>query len=172
VKLVPTSHTHFHLFDDHLWSQWHLGLYCRICCIIYSSVLFCVDWIFNSFLVPSFFSHGVRLSPLGTAATVWPIVPAQMIRWWWLWGNWWIANWQGKLKYSEKTCPGAILSTTNPIWPGPGSNLGYCSGKPATNRLSYGKATFILNKSSLEHLIRFCLCLLFSCSSLISLLQS
>jgi hypothetical protein len=22
-----------------------------------------------------FFSHGVRLSPLGTAATVWPIVP-------------------------------------------------------------------------------------------------
>jgi hypothetical protein len=23
-----------------------------------------------------FFSHGVRLSPLGTAATVWPILPA------------------------------------------------------------------------------------------------
>jgi hypothetical protein len=23
-----------------------------------------------------YFSHGVRLSPLGTAATVWPIVPA------------------------------------------------------------------------------------------------
>jgi hypothetical protein len=23
-----------------------------------------------------FFSHGLRLSPLGTAATVWPIVPA------------------------------------------------------------------------------------------------
>jgi hypothetical protein len=24
----------------------------------------------------NYFSHGVRLSPLGTAATVWPIVPA------------------------------------------------------------------------------------------------
>jgi hypothetical protein len=24
----------------------------------------------------TFFSHGVRLSPLGTAAIVWPVVPA------------------------------------------------------------------------------------------------
>jgi hypothetical protein len=25
-----------------------------------------------------------------------------------------IKNWQGKPKYSDKTCPSAILSTTNP----------------------------------------------------------
>jgi hypothetical protein len=38
----------------------------------------------------------------------------------------------GKLKYSgEKTCPSAILSTTNPTWTDPGSNAGlrcgYCN---------------------------------------------
>jgi hypothetical protein len=40
----------------------------------------------------------------------------------------------------EKTCPSATLSTTNPIWPGPGLNPGRRGGKPATNRLSYGAA--------------------------------
>jgi hypothetical protein len=49
-------------------------------------------------------------------------------------------NWQGKPKYSEKTCPGATLSTTNPTWPDPGLNPGCRGGKPATNRLSYGVA--------------------------------
>jgi hypothetical protein len=47
-------------------------------------------------------------------------------------------DWQGKPKYSEKTCPSATLSTTNPAWPDPSSNVGRCGGKPATNRLSYG----------------------------------
>jgi hypothetical protein len=62
-------------------------------------------------------SHGVKLSPLVTSATIWPIVPAPDDRWWWwLWSNRWNANWQGKQKYSEKTCPSAILSTTNPTW--------------------------------------------------------
>jgi hypothetical protein len=32
------------------------------------------------------------------------------------------------------------LSTTNPIWPDPGSNPGRRGGKPATNRLSCGAA--------------------------------
>jgi hypothetical protein len=32
-----------------------------------------------------YISHGVRLSPLGTAATFWPIVPALDDRWWWGW---------------------------------------------------------------------------------------
>jgi hypothetical protein len=59
-------------------------------------------------------------------------------RWWWLWSNWW--NWQGKPKYSEKTCPIATLSTTNPTWPDPCANTGRRGGKPATNRLSYGAA--------------------------------
>jgi hypothetical protein len=49
-------------------------------------------------------------------------------------------NWQGKPKYSDKTCPGATLSTTNPTLPDPGSNPGRRGGKPATNRLSYGAA--------------------------------
>jgi hypothetical protein len=79
------------------------------------------------------FFHEVRLSPLGTAATVWPIVPAQNDRWW-VWSSRWNANWQGKLKYSEKTCPNASLSTTNPTWPNPGRR----GGKPANNHLSYG----------------------------------
>jgi hypothetical protein len=50
-------------------------------------------------------------------------------------------NWQGKPKYSEKTCPSATLSTTNPTWLDLGSNPGRRSDKPATNRLRYGTAT-------------------------------
>jgi hypothetical protein len=86
------------------------------------------------------FSHGVRLSPLGIAATVWPFVPAPDDRWWWFWSNQWNANWQGKPKYSEKTCPSTTLSTTNPTWSDPGSNPDRRGGKPETNRLSYGTA--------------------------------
>jgi hypothetical protein len=62
-------------------------------------------------------------------------------RWGWLWSNWWNEDWQGKPKYSEKTCPSATLSTTNPTWPYPCSNTGRRGGKPATNRLSDGAAT-------------------------------
>jgi hypothetical protein len=40
----------------------------------------------------------------------------------------------------EKTCPSATFSSTNPPRPNPGSNPGRRSGKPATNRLSYGAA--------------------------------
>jgi hypothetical protein len=58
--------------------------------------------------------------------------------WLWWWTIWWNEDWQGKPKYSEKTCPIATLSTTNPTWPDPGSNPGNRGGKPATNRLSYG----------------------------------
>jgi hypothetical protein len=62
----------------------------------------------------SFFLGGVRLSPLGTSATNWPIVPAKDDRWWWMWSSRWNKNWQGKLKYSDKTYPSATLSTTIP----------------------------------------------------------
>jgi hypothetical protein len=61
----------------------------------------------------------------------------------WLWGWWiirWNQDWQGKPKYSKKTCPSATLSTTNPTLPDPGSNPGRRGGKSATNRLSYGAA--------------------------------
>jgi hypothetical protein len=46
---------------------------------------------------------------------------------------------QWKPKYSEKTYHSAALSTTNPTCC-PDANPGRRSGKPATNRLSYGTA--------------------------------
>jgi hypothetical protein len=55
----------------------------------------------------------------------------------WGWRIWW-NEWQGKPKYSEKTCPDATLSTKNPTWPDQGLNPGRRGGKPATNRFSYG----------------------------------
>jgi hypothetical protein len=60
--------------------------------------------------------------------------------WLWCWIIWCNEDWQGKPKYSEKTCPSAALSTTNPTWPDPGSNPGRRDGKPATKRLSCGAA--------------------------------
>jgi hypothetical protein len=80
----------------------------------------------------------VKLGPLGTSGTEWPIVPAP--------GDYddgefgGMKIWQGKSKYSEKTCPSATLSTTKPTWPDPGSNPGRRGEKLATNRLSYGAA--------------------------------
>jgi hypothetical protein len=41
----------------------------------------------------------------------WPIVSAPDDRRGWLWRNWWNEDWQGKPKYSEKTCSSATLST-------------------------------------------------------------
>jgi hypothetical protein len=58
--------------------------------------------------------------------------------WLWWWRNRW-NNWQGKPNYSEKTCPSAALSTTNPTCC-PYANPGRRGGKPASNRLSYGTA--------------------------------
>jgi hypothetical protein len=85
-----------------------------------------------------YFSHGVRLSPLGTAATLWPILPASDDRYWWLWSNRWNTYWEREPKYSEKSYPSATLPTTNPTSPNLGSNPGRRGGKPATNRLSHG----------------------------------
>jgi hypothetical protein len=39
-----------------------------------------------------------------------------------------------------RTCPSATLSSTNSTWTDPGSNLGLCCERPATNRLSHGTA--------------------------------
>jgi hypothetical protein len=51
------------------------------------------------------------LGPLRTSATSGLLyVP----RWLWRWRIWWNEDWQGKPKYSEKTCPNSTLSTTNP----------------------------------------------------------
>jgi hypothetical protein len=94
-----------------------------------------------------FFSWGETESTL-YCCHCWPIVPAPDGRWWRLWSIRWNANWRGKPKYSEKTCPSVTLSTTNPIWPDSGSNPGLRGGKPAINRLSYAAANNIYNFSS------------------------
>jgi hypothetical protein len=67
------------------------------------------------------FCGGVRLNPLCTSATNWPILSAP-VDIWRVWSSRWNENWQGKLKYSEETCPSATLFTTNPTWPDLGSN--------------------------------------------------
>jgi hypothetical protein len=73
----------------------------------------------------------------------------------WLWG-WrifrWNEDWQGKPKHSEKTCPSATLSTTNPTWPDPGLNSGLRGGKPETNRLIYGAACTVVSLFTEESL--------------------
>jgi hypothetical protein len=45
---------------------------------------------------------------------------------------------QGKPKYSEKTCPSAILSTTNPTLPDLSSNSSSRVGELTDNLLGYG----------------------------------
>jgi hypothetical protein len=64
-----------------------------------------------------------------------------------MWSRRWNEKWQGNPKYSERNCPSATLSTTNPTRPDLGSNQGRRGGKPATSRQSYGTAF------SLAHLL-------------------
>jgi hypothetical protein len=56
-----------------------------------------------------------------------------------VWSIRWIDR-QGKPKYSDKTCPSATLSTTNPKLPDQGSNPGRRGVRSETNRLRYGTA--------------------------------
>jgi hypothetical protein len=49
----------------------------------------------------------------------------------------WDKNWQGKPKYSEKTCPTATLSTINLTWAVLGLNPGLCCEKPSAILLIY-----------------------------------
>jgi hypothetical protein len=75
------------------------------------------------------------LGPLGTAATNKPIVPAP--------GDYDDGKIIGMIgKYSEKTCPNAALSITNPTCC-PDANTGRRGGKPVTNRLSCSTAISI-----------------------------
>jgi hypothetical protein len=84
-------------------------------------------------------------SPIGTATTLWPIVPVPDDRWWWLWSNRWNANWQGKPKYSEKTCPSATLSTTSITLIKFFFNLGIVGGEVQTGSTRH-----------LGHLLSYC----------------
>jgi hypothetical protein len=55
----------------------------------------------QSLYIVFFFSFlgWVRLSPLGTSANIWLIVPTPDDRWWRVWSSRWNENWQGKSKY-------------------------------------------------------------------------
>jgi hypothetical protein len=79
---------------------------------------------------------GVWLSPFSTSATTWPIIPAPDDRCWWVWSSRWNDNWQGKPKYSEKTCPSATLFPVNPTLIDLRSYPGRRNGKPAAKCLS------------------------------------
>jgi hypothetical protein len=48
---------------------------------------------------------GMRLSPLGTSATILSVVTAPDGRWWWVWCSRWNENWQGKLSTRKKPAP-------------------------------------------------------------------
>jgi hypothetical protein len=54
------------------------------------------------------------------------------------WSGSWNENWQGKPKYSKKTCISATLNATNSTWTDLGS-------KPATDRVSHGTAKPLQN---------------------------
>jgi hypothetical protein len=82
---------------------------------------------------------GVRLCPLDTSPTIWPLAQVPDDGWWWVWNSRW-NDWQGKRIYWDKTCASATLSTTNPTWRDSGSNPGRRGGKPAINCLSSGTA--------------------------------
>jgi hypothetical protein len=88
------------------------------------------------------------LSPLSTATTNRPIVPTS--------GdcddgeNWWNDDWQGRLKYSEKTCPTAAFSTTSPTYSARTRTRCLRRGNSATNLLSYSTALFMTNSMELS----------------------
>jgi hypothetical protein len=79
----------------------------------------------------------------GYCGHYWPIVLAPDDRRWWLWRNWWNEDWQGKPKYSDKTCPSATLSTTNPTWLDPGLNPGRRGGKLELWRVPWTHRSFL-----------------------------
>jgi hypothetical protein len=87
-------------------------------------------------LLPSLclFVGGVRLSLLGTSATIEPIVLAPDDKW--VRGSRWNENWQGKQKYSEKSFRRATLSTGNPTWPDLGPNSAHRGGWSVCNAIS------------------------------------
>jgi hypothetical protein len=80
-------------------------------------VLLCPFSIFNHRHFFFFFNSNSRVwSPTGSTRHVGhQLVYCTYPGWLW-WRIWWNDK-QGKSKYSEKTCPSATLSTTNPTWP-------------------------------------------------------
>jgi hypothetical protein len=83
----------------------------------------------------------VRLSPLGTAATISLLYQPQMIDDDDCGEIGGMNIGRGKRSTRRKPTPTATLPTTNPTWSDPGLNPGRRGVKPATNRLSYGTAS-------------------------------
>jgi hypothetical protein len=83
---------------------------CPVHLILLHSLVFLFSWC------------GVRLSPLGTSATNWRIVPSPDDDECGVVGGMRIGRGN---RSTQKTCPSATLSTTNPTWPDLGSNPGY-----------------------------------------------
>jgi hypothetical protein len=72
-------------------------------------------------------------------------------------------RWQGKPKYSEKICPSATLSTTNPTCQTRAQTWPLRGGKPAANHLSYGAAISLVEpyeskmNNHVHNMISWCL---------------
>jgi hypothetical protein len=134
LRIVGNFHFFFTLLCRYNFTLFYLNVLIVISFLyIFSSSSFP-----PSLLICSFFGGGVRLSPLDTSPTNWPIAPVPDGRWW-MWSSQWNENWQGKPKYFEKTYSSATFSTINPTLPDLSSNPVYHNGKPATNSLSYSK---------------------------------
>jgi hypothetical protein len=92
-----------------------------ICCSalpeLFLSLRLLVPYMFSAIVLCNYFFlvswDDMRLSPLGTSATNWAIVPDPDDRWW-VWSSRWNENWKEKPKFSEKSCPSDTLPTTNP----------------------------------------------------------
>jgi hypothetical protein len=102
----------------------------------------------------------------------WPIAQAPDDGWGWLWSSWWNEDWQGKPKYSEKTCPSTTLSTTNLTWSDSGqleSNhvVVVMNGLQAYHRFFFSRwlcLWHLWSVSPSSPVAQFSRCLLSSCS--------
>jgi hypothetical protein len=87
-----------------------------------TGLLYAITRELQTFFTFAWWGNGVQA---GTTVQVWhELAYCTCTGWMWEWTIPWNENWQGKQKYSEKTCPSANLSIINPTWPDPGSNPG------------------------------------------------
>jgi hypothetical protein len=96
----------------------------------------CISDVFTSI----FFIWFVRLLALRPL-----LAYCDSLGWWWrwLWRRSWNVDWQGKPKFSDKTCPSAtFVHHKIPHDQTPNFNPGRRDGKHSTNRLSYVAATW------------------------------
>jgi hypothetical protein len=114
-----TSGTHTSVGNSNVPAR---GLFFRKVAYIRYDVAVFVAWMdYSSFgsIFYFFIIGGVGLSPLVLRpllayCTSLRMIVEQLVEW----------RLAGETKYSEKTCPSATLSTTNPTWPDAGSNPG------------------------------------------------